>query len=120
MHQRPLSECTETALQPPSGRQVGDAVEAGQTTGTLVGTQVCSVSIPATLDTVFGGTSEGRGGDNRVSCEAGLCPPLKLSDVVVEADFRFTSGEVVHDNSGGSKVVGKGGGSWFSPGVLAT
>ncbi|KAK1589570.1 hypothetical protein Q3G72_035371 [Acer saccharum] len=108
MHQRPLSECTETALQPPSGRQVGATVEAGQTSGTLVGTQVCSVSILATRDTVFGGTSAGRGEDNRVSCEAGLCPPLKLSDVVVEADFRFTSGEVVHDNSGGSKVVGKG------------
>ncbi|KAK0601961.1 hypothetical protein LWI29_029102 [Acer saccharum] len=65
MHQRPLSECTETALQPPSGRQVGATVETGQTTGTLVGTQVCSVSIPATRDTVFGGTSSGRGEDNK-------------------------------------------------------
>ncbi|KAK1562023.1 hypothetical protein Q3G72_005006 [Acer saccharum] len=27
------------------------------------------------------------------SVEAGLCPPLRLSEVVIESDFRFTSGE---------------------------
>ncbi|KAK1576220.1 hypothetical protein Q3G72_011992 [Acer saccharum] len=95
-----------------AGKPVSVPVEvAGQSVG-LAGSQVSlagenSAGFRRDRETLGAG-QEYISGQACPSVEAGLCPPLRLSEVVIESDFRFKSGEQSSGSGVGLEIEEKG------------